>query len=649
MSNFSFLNPIYFWALPTLFIPIIIHLLFRQKVKRVLFSSTIFFKKSSVQKSKVKKLSKILQLFLRLLIFLLIGIVFSTPFNKKHDFSQLGIKNSQVFCWIDPSVTMEYRDNETTAFEKAQSLISFLDSTLNSPEVYIYNRASGDFVEKERSDFTELKNIGPLFGKSNFLEMVSAFDRELNRRTLTEKSTLLLFTDLNKETSKLIKGYLDKLEQMQISVVIIDLAPKKVFNRSVFINSDTSSNDIKIKIKYSSEISSSPVSLISEGIRRWHKSFISAEISDTAIYIPEQKKITIFRVLFDKGDNFIFDDTLFFAKRKQRNNKILFVENSNGFSPFYEAISTVLNSDVIIQRVNDKDVNFDDIEKSDLIILNSINSSSRAVNALFTQSAYSNKAILFSPSLFKPNLRFQSDLLNSLEQSKSDSIIFRDATVPTIRLSRNSIWKDFAVKKTSAIKIYSQLYSVPGKRIITLSDQTPFLTTITDSNNNRWVISSTPLDMCEFNNFAQTGFYLPILGSMLELLVKGGSSDVESLYAGIPFNNPLFGLSQRVTIANAKERFSIVSREKIEINHPGIYQLISGDSVENMAINIDPAELVLEYDNFNISKNHNLKKVNNSQFKVFISTIKKGYIITVLLLVIMMLILFDQLIDKRYR
>ena len=84
----QFISPLFLIALLVLAIPILIHLFYFRKYKRVLFSDIKFLKEIKEQKSTVENLKKKLILACRLLALFFLVLAFAQPFFGKKNSGQ---------------------------------------------------------------------------------------------------------------------------------------------------------------------------------------------------------------------------------------------------------------------------------------------------------------------------------------------------------------------------------------------------------------------------------------------------------------------------------------------------------------------------------------------------------------------------------
>ncbi len=118
----KFLNPDYLLGLLLIAVPIIIHLYYKKRLKKILFSSLMFLKSAEATRLRWYKLKEILILIMRCLI--IAGMFFALA--RPQYTGKLFAKNrlAAVSVIIDNSISMNYNDNFTNALKKAEQVIS---------------------------------------------------------------------------------------------------------------------------------------------------------------------------------------------------------------------------------------------------------------------------------------------------------------------------------------------------------------------------------------------------------------------------------------------------------------------------------------------------------------------------------------------
>lgn len=131
----SFINPIFLFAAATAILPIIYHLIRKQRAKKIKFSSLIFLKATPKELIRRRKLQDLLLLIIRCAILGILALVFARPFIPKEAIPFISqVENKSVVVLIDNSYSMQY-DN---LFEDAKKeVLERLDNANQADEFSI--------------------------------------------------------------------------------------------------------------------------------------------------------------------------------------------------------------------------------------------------------------------------------------------------------------------------------------------------------------------------------------------------------------------------------------------------------------------------------------------------------------------------------
>ncbi|MEO0184285.1 MAG: BatA domain-containing protein [candidate division WOR-3 bacterium] len=116
-----FLNPYYLFGLMLIAVPIIIHLYFRKKLKKIPFSSLVFLKSAEASRLRWLRLREILILFARCLFVASLFLALARPQYQGRLVT--GNKLASVYLIIDNSFSMGYGRNFEIALEQAERII----------------------------------------------------------------------------------------------------------------------------------------------------------------------------------------------------------------------------------------------------------------------------------------------------------------------------------------------------------------------------------------------------------------------------------------------------------------------------------------------------------------------------------------------
>lgn len=209
----NFLFPAFIAAMAALAIPIIIHLFYFRRFKKIYFSNVRFLREIKEERASRNKLKHYLVLLSRLLAIALLVLAFMQPFLPKNE-SQIVQGNKAVSIYIDNSFSMNAKSDDVSLFEKAryrareiadaygpedrfqilsndfegkhqrlltkEEFTAYLDNLSVSPTT----RPLADVVERQKqaleNDNAQQKNI---FLISDFQKNIAYFDNDTSYKT----------------------------------------------------------------------------------------------------------------------------------------------------------------------------------------------------------------------------------------------------------------------------------------------------------------------------------------------------------------------------------------------------------------------------------------------------------------------------------
>lgn len=115
----QFLYPSFLWALTALSIPIILHLFYFRRYKKVYFSNLRFLREVKEETSARNRLRNLLILLARLLAMAFIILAFAQPYIPAADSQGSGIRNVSLF--VDNSFSMQSFGEDLSLFDRARA------------------------------------------------------------------------------------------------------------------------------------------------------------------------------------------------------------------------------------------------------------------------------------------------------------------------------------------------------------------------------------------------------------------------------------------------------------------------------------------------------------------------------------------------
>ncbi|MBK8080164.1 MAG: BatA domain-containing protein [Saprospiraceae bacterium] len=178
----QFLYPYFLWALVALTIPVIIHLFYFKRFKKVYFSNVRYLKEIKEETSNRNKIKELLILLSRLLAFACLIFAFAQPFIPKGEKIKQGLPLVSIFIDNSFSMTSEKEDIPLLDYAKEKAL-KIVDSYGEEGKFQIITH---DLLENT-SDCCQKKMLWPTLKKSGLLLWYSLFPKSLRGKTNCSK------------------------------------------------------------------------------------------------------------------------------------------------------------------------------------------------------------------------------------------------------------------------------------------------------------------------------------------------------------------------------------------------------------------------------------------------------------------------------
>lgn len=629
----SFLYPVFIFGTIFVSIPIIIHLLQKKKIVKLQFSTTLFFKSSALKKTRFRKINQILQLLIRILIVLTLITLFAAPFKNSDPFNKLSSKKMKIFCWIDQSLSMDLIDNDKSLIEISNEILNSVDSIL-----------PGDLQIFENRGFSPFNKNMKFKTSSNPPQFIN-FLKEFKGQNKNDQKAILVISDFQKSSNDLKKFIEKNTEDL---ILAIDMHPNEIDNFSIdsIKISESSGKKIVASISKKGELKSNSIELISNSMRRGHENITFVKNDNQNVSLSLSDDITWGELQLSKDDCFTHDNKLFFSERKKDVGKILIIKNRDEFSTLEEVVKTVIDS--AYYEVTTKPVaglKAEDIEESELIILNSLTNASSTVYSLLKPGFFRKKSIIFSPSNDKDSKIFNNEILRYLDSKRKYELIDSLSLSPSKRFSSSYLWNSFSQKDLNEIKIKSQISNIPGTSLLKSGSNTNLLTKMEDSKGSQWIVSSIELESSNYNNLSTTGFYIPLVDKLIKELKLSGNISLKGYTTGKTFTTPISDLKSQFEVVGLSDPSykQIFNTPFITINTAGVYKIKNSDNQSFIfPINFDEKELILNYSQFAIqAKQNNLKIIKPKNINNYLYSFQKGNFEKLLIILLILLILSD--------
>lgn len=629
----SFIYPIFLIGLSLIIIPIIIHLLQKQKVIQLQFSTTLFFKSSTLKKSKFRKINQILQLLIRILIIAFLVILFSTPFKNSDPFNKLISPNVKIYCWLDQSLSMDLIHNNSSLLQQSIESINSIDSIL-----------SGELLLYTEGEFKTLANINSKSHSPSF----ENFLIDLKKQTSKDKKIILLFSDFLKSNISLLNFIKNDTDHL---IIAVNMQPRNISNlalKSITIE-ERNDKEITVLIKKEGKDITNSIELISGKMRRGAQNIVLNNQIDKKISMKLSDDIEWGNIKLSKNDDFIHDNNIFFSIKDKKSEQILFITEQETFSTLKEALKTVVDStNYKIKTTTLSSLKAEDIEQSTLIILNSIIHANSDIYSILQPGLFKNKSFIFSPSLTTEAKIFNNEVMKFLNSKSNIEVLDTSTISPSFKFSNKTLWSKFQQEDIDNIQISSFISEIPGDALLKSNFNKKLISKVKDSNGSSWIISSFELEASAKNNLSTSGFYIPLVDKIIKEMNIAGNTSSSGYTASKTFTSPISDpKNQYKIISLTNPNFNqIFNTPFISINAPGVYEISNsmGES-KTFPINYDQNELELSYENIkSYEERSNLKILKPNSISKHINSLSNGNLENILLFSILILLILDLLI-----
>lgn len=500
----QFVFPGLLWALALLLIPIIIHLFYFRRFKKVYFSNVRFLKEIKQETSSRNKIKNLLILLMRLLAIASLIFAFAQPFLSSDKAVKSGTKGLTIY--IDNSFSMSAEADDEPLLQRAKKkAIEIVEAYNETDKIQIL---TSDFEGKHQR-FVSQEEARGLIDEIEKSPATRSLDRVIDRSKQAMKTEafdnkyVYLISDFQKNIAKDIKN--DTL----LNINLIPLQAIKESNVSidtVYLESGVAilnqANEMSIRLRNHGEEKAENIrlSLNLDGREKPVGSYdieANASILIQANFTPSTRgwqkgsfKITDFPI--------VFDDEYFVSFYVNEEVKILSI-NQGGSNKYVDAAFKSLpyfkNTNTSVSNVR-----YDDFNSYDLILLNDINNISSGMNNEIKQYVESGGNVLIFPSE-KGNRTSYNSLLATIKASNLGAFEKKDKEVKTINTNEfvfDGVFEkkqaaNLRLPKTSGNYALNSVSTSPKVSLLKYKDGSEFLTK-NKFGNGYVYLSAAPLN-----------------------------------------------------------------------------------------------------------------------------------------------------------
>ena len=631
----QFLNPGVLYFLVALIIPIIIHLFYFRRYKKVYFSDTRFLHEAKEVQRNASRLKHLLVLFCRLLAMALIIFAFAQPFIPAND--QGATESTHVSFFIDNSYSMEAGGTQQSLLEEAKSIA--MKSVHAYPDHYNFHVFDHSFAGEDQQWIDKEKAINKikrtsLTGSVKTLSQIVGRQRQVQTRLNDARMDGYVFTDGQKN----IFTALPDFEENE-SIHIVRLNPVIAANLSVdsawiedpvILPGQASNLYLELANHGSSAVSNVALSFSLNGQTRPAGSFDLPAGSHTIDTIPitfpgagwKELRLSI------KDESIRFDDELLLTFCVSDQVNVLLV-NDNDHEPYFRA-AVQGNKRTSFDRRPVQNLIYSDFNKYDLIIIDGLQQMSSGLATELNNYIRSGGNVLFFPQATGDMASYNQFLktmnANQFTALKEEKIAVLDINTASY-IFKNVYRRTGKNLKTPQISRYFRIQNnaIAGREtLLSLRNRSPYLIQYSRDRGNLFLCTA-PTDDGSSDILSSGSFFVPMLHRMSISARNGiapyytiGGSQAITIPATSHVVDPIYKLVGKTEVipASYQRLKNINLYAGDQISQAGFYRLTTQDSLmANVAFNFNRSEsdmTALSADEIAILSPDHIKLLNSS-------------------------------------
>ncbi len=606
----QFLNPSILYFLGALVIPIIIHLFYFRRYKKVHFSDTRFlFEAKEVQKN-ASRLKHLLVLFSRLLAMAFLILAFAQPYKSARSTDEKEANHISFF--IDNSFSMEAGGIQQSLLEEAKRIA--IRSVQAYPDHYSFHIFDHCFAGEDQQWIDKDKAINKikrtaLTGAVKTLSQIVGRQKQMLNRIDENALSTFIITDGQKNIFSSIPDF-DQNDALQFvmlkPVVAANISIDSVWIEDpVVLPGQSTKLFVKLSNHGSSPILDAALAFSTNGQTKPASSFnlpARSSVTDTMSFSFSSSGWKELRLSISDA-SIEFDDEMLVSVHVADRIRILLI-NENQHEPFYRA-AVQGNQRTDFDRKPVQNLVYSDFNKYDLIVVDGLKTISSGLGTELNNFIRSGGNVLLFPSI-NSDIKTYNTFLNRLEVNRLGSVRSEEIDVLDINTSsyifKNVYRRTGKNLKTPHISNYFSLQNnaVPGREtLLRLRNRQPYLVSYARDGGHLYLCMS-PSDEKSSNILTSGAFFVPMLHRMSTSSKSGiapyytvGGAQPITISSSSSQSDPVYKLVGNIEIIPARyqrlKNINLYAGDQID--ESGFYKLTTQDStLATVAFNFNRSE-----------------------------------------------------------
>lgn len=557
----SFVYPWFLFAALVISIPIIIHLFYFRKFKKIYFPNVRFLKELKEEKNAIEKLKKRLVLASRILALLFLVLAFTQPFIRKNTTNKPK-GNTAVSIYVDNSFSMSLQEGGESLLNIAKSKATDIVNAYNSDDKFLL--LTNDFEGRHQH----------WMGKEDFLSLLDKVVESPNTRNMGEisnkqKSLFETASAQNKEAfliSDFQKYTLSKISDSTYKINILPISsktPKNIYIDTCWFTTPIQSINSPIllvyRVKTCGDVNEKTVRLSLK---------INGKIKGVSEVNIDKKNEIIDTLSFSVGEGgwqtgelefndypINFDDHFYFTFNINQQRNVLSVEDGVG-KPF---IRSIFDRDAFYQYSisNPNSITADKLKSVQLLILNELTNIPTSIFETLKEYTENGGSLYVIPSK-NSDLNSYNGLFSLLQTGKLEPMESKELSANSINVQEeifNSIFQ--SIPKNIEMPKVTKYFPISGA--VSLGQNT-----LIELNNGRPLVSKYT------NGLGQIFLQAVPLGSEYSTLAAS------PIFPAMVYNFGIFNTGQQnIYYIIGKNNF--ISLDNKLTNDEGVYKISNSE------------------------------------------------------------------------
>lgn len=481
----QFIFPNFLWALLLLAIPIIIHLFYFRRFKKVYFTNVKFLKEVKDETSNRSKLRNFLVLLSRLLAFAALILAFAQPYLSDKEINQK--KDNYISLFIDNSFSMRSMSEDVPLIDKAKSTArSIIEAFSETDQFQIVTHNLSGKQQRWLNKDDALVMVDEITITPEVNKLSSALNRQINlMNTVDGNNSIYILSDFQKVISDLpanvdtsLNIQLMPFQSIQENNISIDSvwldSPVAIKNQSnplvvkIANYGNEDKNDVRLFVKENGQ--TKPVGTFDIDA--------NSSVTDTVDMVFTQDGWQNVEIQVEDYP-ILFDDSYMLSLNINNNVKILSLNEGGGNKYLTALMDGLPNFKLTNQSLSN--IQYNKFNEHDLLILNDLNTiSSGLATELENYILAGGKVLVFPGRTINKeayNLFFNKLAANGISDfSSQEREVFKINSREFIfanvyeRIDRN-----LKLPVTSGNYTFSNFTSRGGETLLNYRDGSPFL------------------------------------------------------------------------------------------------------------------------------------------------------------------------------